>query len=104
MDDKIRDVPSSPAPPAGLTAWDRKRACTGYTIYCHMRGKPLVYLVDMRGEPVHTWDVGLPPHYAELLPNGNIIVQCDVPDTGASVISQTFMGAENRPWVGAGNS
>jgi len=91
MGNVTQKPPVRPQPPAGLTAWDKNRACSGYTIYCHMRGKPLVYLVNMRGEPVHTWDVGLPPHYAKLLPDGNIIVQCDVPDTGASIISQAFM-------------
>ena len=51
-------TPRRPVRPAGLTAWDPELACPGYTLYCHIRGDPVAYLLDMRGEPVKTWDGG----------------------------------------------
>jgi len=95
-----RQVPTRPTAPAGLTVWDKELACAGYTLYCHLRGEPRVYLVNMRGEEVRTWDVGIPPHYAEMLPNGNLLVLGNVPDSGAGVIDQAFMLRE-LTWDGA---
>ncbi len=57
----------------GLTACDPARACPGYTLYAPMSGAGEVYLLDLAGEVVHTWNMPYPPGlYGYLLPNGNL--------------------------------
>jgi len=80
MESGLQDLPTRPVRPAGLTVWDQELACPGYTLYCHEQGAQSVILLDMRGEPVHTWEVGLPPSYAELLPNGHLLLLGYLPD------------------------
>jgi hypothetical protein len=67
-------VTRRPVRSAGLTILNRELVCTGYTLYCHLNGAPRVYLIDITGETVHTWDVGMPPFYAELLEDGNLLM------------------------------
>ncbi len=59
---------------------NRKEACKGYTLFAPFGGKE-VYLIDMEGQPVHTWkipaEVG---SYGELLPNGNLLYALKAPD------------------------
>src|SRR5881409_229771 len=56
-----------------LIAHDPVRALQGYTLFTPMFGDGTVYLVDMRGEVVHTWRL---PHrpglYGYLLDNGHL--------------------------------
>ncbi len=73
MTSKLPEVPKRPLQPSGLTAWDPELACPGYTLYCHVRGEPYVYLLDMRGQTVKSWGVGISPHYAQILPDGNLL-------------------------------
>ena len=57
----------------GLTALDESRACPGYVVYAPMSGSGQVYLLDLRGNPVHQWQLPHPPGlYGYLLPNGNL--------------------------------
>ena len=62
----------------GLTHYEEANAFRGYTVYSLLNG-PAAYLIDMRGEIVHTWKLPEPEwrmHGCELLPNGNLLVLC----------------------------
>jgi hypothetical protein len=57
----------------GLTAHDAARAFQGYTLYTPMLGNGTVYLLDMQGEVVHTWQLPYRPGlYGYLLDNGHL--------------------------------
>ncbi len=57
----------------GLIAHDPRRAFEGYTLFAPMLGDGAVYLVDMRGEVVHTWRLPYRPGlYGYLLDNGHL--------------------------------
>ena len=72
MTSKYHKVPTRPSPPSGLSAWDPEQACPGYTLYCSLQKTPYVYLIDMNGEPVHTWYVKMVPNHSELSGDGNV--------------------------------
>ena len=46
----------------GLRAWDRERACPGYTLFapCFAQNRT-VFLIDLQGEVVHTWTMPYAP-------------------------------------------
>jgi hypothetical protein len=44
--------------PGGLTVYNPAKAASGYTLYSPFFS-PLVYLIDMAGRTVHTWEVGV---------------------------------------------
>jgi hypothetical protein len=82
--DQLRSVPytsvtESPVDQAtsGVVVHDRDRAWPGYNIYCS-RVTPEAYLMDMKGEIVHTWTY--PPasgdvwDYAIMLDGGDLVV------------------------------
>ncbi|MGH7310639.1 MAG: aryl-sulfate sulfotransferase, partial [Candidatus Rokuibacteriota bacterium] len=57
----------------GLIAHDPTRALPGYTLFTPMLGDGTVYLIDMRGEVVHTWRLPYRPGlYGYLLDNGHL--------------------------------
>lgn len=57
----------------GLTIADEAKATPGYTLYTPT-GLTTTYLLNMRGEVVHEWDLPKPPgNYTYLLPNGNLL-------------------------------
>ncbi|MBM4054827.1 MAG: aryl sulfotransferase [Planctomycetes bacterium] len=57
----------------GLTALDENKALPGYALYAPIAGSGVVYLVNIRGEVVHQWNLPYPPGlYGYLLPNGNL--------------------------------
>ena len=57
----------------------RKEAYKGYTLFAPLGGKE-VYLIDMNGQPVHTWQMPLEVgSYGELLPNGNLLCAARTP-------------------------
>ncbi|GIX47529.1 MAG: hypothetical protein KatS3mg131_1740 [Candidatus Tectimicrobiota bacterium] len=58
----------------GLTAYDPDLAFTGYTLFTPMFGDGTVYLIDMQGEVVHTWQLPYRPGlYGYLLDNGHLL-------------------------------
>ncbi len=65
----------------GLTALDEELACPGYTLYAPMYGPGDVYLIDVKANVVHTWDLPYPPGlYGYLLPNGNLFYMGKIHD------------------------
>jgi len=64
----------------GLTGHEPSKAYQGYTLFAPMFGEGTVYLVDMQGEVVHTWQAPYPPgDYGYLLPNGNLFYNGKTP-------------------------
>jgi hypothetical protein len=51
----------------GLRAWDRERACPGYTLFAPITDQRTAYLIDLAGVVVHTWEMPCPPGYATYL-------------------------------------
>ncbi len=73
----------------GLTGWDPSQTYDGYTLFAP-NGSTSAYLIDMRGEVVHTWDIADPSGpdsawYVSLLENGNLLVLLDRPAADAPV-------------------
>ena len=57
----------------GVTMCDERRATPGYTLFAPL-GQPNAYIINMRGDVVHQWDLGgAPGNYAYLLPSGNLL-------------------------------
>ena len=66
----------------GLLIYDQERATPGFTLFSPL-AHDQIYLVDMRGEVVHEWNVdGNAYGYAYLLPNGNLLASVLAPGTG----------------------
>jgi hypothetical protein len=73
--------------PTGTTVYDPERAFNGYTLIHGPgpKGKPGIepfenpgkyYLIDMNGNVVHEWKIPYRAQHAVLLPNGNILMNC----------------------------
>lgn len=63
--------------PTGTTVNDTAAARNGYILFCPLgQGgeASTLYLINLRGEVVHTWSVPFSPMVGRLLPNGNIVV------------------------------
>ncbi|MEC4018625.1 arylsulfotransferase family protein [Streptomyces sp. H27-D2] len=57
----------------GLIALDENAAYDGYTLYAPLTGTGQVYLVDLRGDVAHQWNLPYRPgRHARVLPNGNL--------------------------------
>jgi len=72
--------------------YDEVKAYRGYTLFTPV-GSRDIYLVDMRGQMVHTW--GAPFElgtHAVLLPNGNLLCGAKIPETSLA----DFDGAAGR--------
>ena len=79
----------------GLTAYDPSKAFPGYTLYAPMFGDGTVYLLDMDGNEVHTWQTPFPPgDYGYLLPNGNLFYGAKTPQLPDHIFATfpIFMG------------
>ena len=51
----------------GLRALDINRACPGFTLFAPQSGGGKVYLIDLEGQVVHTWQMPyLPGEYGYL--------------------------------------
>jgi len=61
--------------PAGVTYYDPEKVYNGYTLFTPLRGDGTIYLIDMKGKPVHKWKMPAPATLPKLLPNGNLL--CD---------------------------
>jgi outer membrane protein assembly factor BamB len=56
----------------GVTVYKPDKCYNGYTLFCRNRGDHF-YLIDMEGNVAHTWKPVSSIHFAELLPNGNLL-------------------------------
>ena len=70
----------------GVTICDEDRATPGYTLFSPL-WQTESYILNMRGEVVHTWKrEGMPSAYGHLLPEGNLLFgERDIPGTQNSV-------------------
>ncbi len=77
-----------------LRAVDPERACPGYTLFAPLTGDRTVYLIDLRGEVVHTWALPYPPGlYGYLTETGTLLYNGKVLDAPERFINQ-------QPWKG----
>ena len=57
----------------GLRALDHERACPGFTLFAPMSGAGNVYLIDLDGKVIHTWQMPYPPgNYGYLTDSGTL--------------------------------
>lgn len=64
----------------GLTFYDSRRACVGFTLLSPVEGNGL-YLIDMKGRFVNYWEMGYKPGtYGEILPNGHLLYEGKLED------------------------
>lgn len=57
----------------GLRAFDPQKSFPGFTLFAPLTGKGEVYLINLRGNVVHRWQLPYPPGlYGYLLPNSNL--------------------------------
>ena len=72
----------------GLHGYDARRASPGFTLLTPLLGGGAVYLVDMRGDVVHTWSMPYPPGaYAYLTDSGTLFYNGNAP-------TDTFLGKQ----------
>ena len=79
----------------GLRALDPDRAWSGFTLCAPLTGGGVVYLIDLEGNVVHTWQMPYPAHSAYLTERGTLFCNGQTPENSARFIS-------GKPWkVGA---
>src|SRR3569832_2477040 len=72
----------------GLRAWDRERACPGYTLFApYQSSDTKVYLIALDGTLVHTWRMPYPPQYGCLTDRGTLIYNGKTPGEPDSFVS-----------------
>ncbi len=72
-------IATAEAQPRGLILREPE-AFDGYTLFAPLQSGT-IFLVDMQGEVVHTWDHGLPPIAVYLLDNGHLVVSSRIDET-----------------------
>jgi hypothetical protein len=72
----------------GLRGYDAQRVAPGFTLVTPLLGGGLVYLMDMQGDVVHTWQLPYPPGaYGYLTDHGTLFYN-------GSIRSDTFLGKQ----------
>lgn len=79
----------------GLRAYDPERACPGFTLFATLGAEKTVYLIDLEGRVVHTWQLPYPPGlYGRLTEAGTLFYNGKVLErAGARFI-------DTQPWKG----
>jgi len=78
----------------GLRAYDPEQACPGFTLFTPLHGDGTVYLLDLQGHVVHTWQMFYPPGlYGYLTEQGTLFYNRKVLEDPARYISE-------QPWKG----
>jgi hypothetical protein len=78
----------------GLRALDPERAWPGYTLFAPRSGAGIVYLIDLDGSVVHTWQMPYPPgNYGYLTGRGALFYNGTVIEAPTRFIS-------DKPWKG----
>ncbi len=66
----------------GLIGYDATESAGGYTLFAPLTAKGQVFLIDMAGTIVHSWQMPFPPgRHAVILPNGNLGYNGNHPDS-----------------------
>jgi outer membrane protein assembly factor BamB len=78
----------------GLRAVDHERACPGFTLFAPLSDGGTIYLIDMDGNVVHTWQMPyLPGNYGYLTERGTLFYNGKVIEDSDRFISR-------QPWKG----
>jgi hypothetical protein len=78
----------------GLRAVDRKRACPGFTLFAPQSAGGRIYLIDIDGNVVHTWQMPYPPgNYGYLTERGTLFYNGKVAGDANRFI-------DRQPWKG----
>jgi Arylsulfotransferase (ASST) len=78
----------------GLRAYDRDRTSAGFTLFAPLGGDGKVYLIDLDGEVVHTWQMPYPPgNYGYLTERGTYFYNGKTFEDSTRYIS-------GKPWKG----
>ena len=78
----------------GLRAADLSRASPGYTLFTPQTADRTVYLIDLEGRVVHTWEAPYPPGlYGYLSERGTLLYNGRTEQTGSDFIA-------GGPWKG----
>jgi hypothetical protein len=65
----------------GLRGYDEARASPGFTLFAATRPNKTVYLIDLQGNVVHTWDMPYPPgEYGYLTDRGTLFYNGQIPN------------------------
>ena len=65
----------------GLRGWNRAKAWPGLTLFAPMNGDGTVYLIDLNGKVVHTWQMPYPPGmYGYLTGKGTLFYNGKIPN------------------------
>ena len=65
----------------GLRGYDPARAFPGFTLFApSAQTNRTVYIIDLRGEVVHTWDMPYPPGYGYLTDRGTLFYNGKIPN------------------------
>ena len=65
----------------GLRGYDPTRASPGFTLFAPSAPtNKTVYLIDLRGDVVHTWDMPYPPGYGYLTERGTLFYNGKIPN------------------------
>lgn len=79
----------------GLRGHDPALAYQGYTLYAPNTGDGTVYLIDMEGEPVHSWRMPYPPGlYGYLTEQGTLLYN------GKVAVEPPERFIDSQPWKG----
>src|SRR4029077_5826580 len=87
---------------AGLRGLEAARACPGLTLFAPMGGGGKVYLIDLHGAVVHTWEMPYPPGlYGYLTDRGTLFYNGQIPNA-SRVGRAVYMGgaALEMDWRG----
>jgi len=72
----------------GLRACDPDRACPGFTLFASLRGEGNVYLIDLDGKVIHTWQMPYAPgEYGYLTDRGTLFYNGKTADDSGRYIS-----------------
>ena len=72
----------------GLRAFDPERTCPGFTLFAlYQSAESTVYLIDIEGKVVHTWQMPYPAQYGRLTERGTLFYNGKTPETSERFIS-----------------
>src|SRR5260370_36190137 len=66
----------------GFRGYDPDRAFPGFTLFAPIAStNKTVYLIDIEGNVVHSWDMPYPPFYGYLTDRGTLFCNCKIPNS-----------------------